>query len=142
MSDASPPRPIVVVRRAGPTDLGPIMSIEKDSFRSPWPPGTISGDLRNPKTALYILAQCDGQTAAYLGGWYYDVEFHLGSVATATAFRRLGLAELLVLAALQHAIQRGTETMILEYRVSNAGAAALYQKLGFQKLRTPQALLR
>ena len=135
MSDASATHATVVVRRAGLGDLGPIMTIERASFPQPWPPGTISGDLRHPQQALYLLAEWDGKPAAYLGGWLYDVEFHLGSVATALEFRRRGLAQILVLAALQQAGRLGAEDVILEYRVSNQAAAQLYQKTGFQKLR-------
>ena len=135
MSDESVTHATVVVRRAGPGDLGPIMTIERDSFPHPWPAGTISGDLRHPQQALYLLAECDGKPAAYLGGWLYDVEFHLGSVATAPDFRRRGLAQILVLAALQTAGRLGAEDVILEYRRSNQAAAQLYQKTGFQKLR-------
>ncbi len=135
MSGETGTRSTVFVRRAGPGDVGPIMAIERACFPSPWPPGTISGDLRHPQAALYLLAEFDGKPAAYLGGWVYDVEFHLGSVATDAAHRGQGLAEILVLAALRHAAQTGLERTILEYRVSNLAAAALYNKIGFQKLR-------
>jgi ribosomal-protein-alanine N-acetyltransferase len=135
MSDESATGAAVVVRRAVPGDLGPIMSIERASFREAWPPGTISGDLRHPQQALYLLVAWEGSPAAYLGGWLYDVEFHLGTVATAPDYRRRGLAQILVLAALQHAAHLGAQDVILEYRVSNAAAAELYQKTGFQKLR-------
>ncbi len=135
MSDAQVTRATVVVRRAGPGDVGPIMAIERASFAHPWPPGTISGDLRHPQGALYLLAELSGEPAAYLGGWFYDVEFHLGSMATAPEKRGRGLAEILVLAAARHAAQRGLDHVILEYRVSNAAAAGLYEKTGFQKTR-------
>jgi ribosomal-protein-alanine N-acetyltransferase len=135
MSDESVTRATVVVRRAGSGDLGPIMAIERASFAQAWPPGTISGDLRHPQQALYLLAELEGYPAAYLGGWLYDVEFHLGSVATAPDYRHRGLAEILVLAALCFAVQLGAQDVILEYRVSNDAAAQLYQKTGFQKLR-------
>lgn len=135
MSDDNVTRATVVVRRAGPGDVGPIMAIERASFAHPWPSGTISGDLRHPKAALYLLAEYSGRPAAYLGGWVYDVEFHLGSVATAVEQRGHGLAQILLLAALRHAALTGLERAILEYRVSNQAAAALYKKAGFQKLR-------
>ena len=135
MSDENVTLSTVVVRRAGPGDVGPIMSIERACFPSPWPPGTISGDLRHPQGALYLMAEFAGKPAAYLGGWIYDVEFHLGSVATDAAHRGQGLAEILVIAALRYAVQIGLERAILEYRVSNQAAAALYSKVGFQKQR-------
>jgi ribosomal-protein-alanine N-acetyltransferase len=135
MSDESVTRPTVLVRRAGPGDLGPIMTIERDSFPQPWPAGTISGDLRHPQQALYLLAEREGKPAAYLAGWFYDVELHLGSVATAPQHRRQGLSEILVLTALRYAARAGTERVILEYRVSNEAAAALYRKIGFEQLR-------
>ncbi len=135
MSEENITRPVVLVRRAGPGDLGPIMTIERESFPQPWPAGTISGDLRHPQRALYLLAEKDGKPAAYLAGWFYDVELHVGSVASAPDCRRQGLAQILVLTALQQAAKAGAERVILEYRVSNEAAAQLYRKLGFEQLR-------
>ncbi len=95
----------------------------------------IASDLAAPAEALYLVAELAGEPVAYLGGWFYDVEFHLGTLATAPAFRRRGLAEILVLLALQMAAGAGSRLVVLEYRVSNQAAAALYKKLGFRVTR-------
>jgi ribosomal protein S18 acetylase RimI-like enzyme len=64
-----------------------------------------------------------------------DLDFHIGSLATAPAHRRRGFARLLLLCALRHAAAHGAETAFLEYRVSNHPAARLYAGLGFRQLR-------
>jgi len=111
------------------------MAIEQQSFPVPWSAQMIAADLAAPGQALYLVAELAGEPVAYLGGWFYDVEFHLGTLATAPAFRRKGLAEILALVALQVAAEAGSRQAVLEYRVSNRAAAALYAKLGFRVTR-------
>lgn len=135
MTTQDSPKPVLLVRRARPKDLRAIMAIEKQSFPVPWSAEMIGADLASPGEALYLVAELNGEVVAYLGGWFYDVEFHLGSLATAPAFRRRGLAEILVLLALQTAAEAGSRLAVLEYRVSNLAAAALYAKLGFRVTR-------
>ena len=127
---------IVLVRRARLEDLDAIMVIEETRFTAPWPASVLAHDLQGATEAAYWVAVIGGAITAYLGGWLYDVEFHVGSVATARAWCRRGLGELLMLTALEHARERGADLVVLEYRVSNRAAEALYAKLGFEVLRT------
>lgn len=135
MSAQPAPRPVLILRRAVPADLESIMVIEKDSFRRPWPASVIVRDLELTHNCLYRVAQLGDEVVAYLGGWLYEGKLHVGSVATACAYRRRGLAEILMLDALRVAAARGADRVVLEYRVSNRPAARLYAKLGFQQVR-------
>ena len=67
----------------------------------------------------------------FLGTWYAADQAHIVSVGVADGFRRRGIGELLLIAAVEHAIARETETITLEVRKSNAAARALYEKYGF-----------
>ena len=49
----------------------------------------------------------------------------------ADGYRRRGIGELLLIAAVEHAVARETETITLEVRKSNAAARTLYEKYGF-----------
>ena len=67
----------------------------------------------------------------FLGTWYAADQAHIVSVGVADGCRRRGIGELLLIAAVEHAIARETETITLEVRKSNAAARALYEKYGF-----------
>ena len=67
----------------------------------------------------------------FLGTWYAADQAHIVSVGVADGYRRRGIGELLLIAAVEHAISRETETITLEVRESNAAARALYEKYGF-----------
>ena len=67
----------------------------------------------------------------FLGIWYAADQAHIVSVGVADGYRRRGIGELLLIAAVEHAIARETETVTLEVRKSNDAARALYEKYGF-----------
>jgi ribosomal-protein-alanine N-acetyltransferase len=58
---------------------------------------------------------------------------HIVSVAVLEPHRRKGVGRILVEEALQAMRRRGCTEAYLEVRVSNAGATALYDRLGFQQ---------
>ena len=67
----------------------------------------------------------------FLGTLYAADQAHIVSVGVADGYRRRGVGELLLIAAVEHATARQTETITLEVRKSNAAARALYAKYGF-----------
>lgn len=128
------PTPLTL-RSARAEDLEAIMAIEEACFALPWPATLIAEDLSAGGRSCYWVLLLDDKVVAYLGGWLVDLDFHIGSLATAPPYRRQGFARLLLLCALRHAASRGAETAFLEYRVSNRPAARLYASLGFRRLR-------
>ncbi len=67
----------------------------------------------------------------FLGTWYAVDQAHIVSVGVADGYRRRGIGELLLIAAVEHATARNAETITLEVRQSNTAARALYEKYGF-----------
>ena len=67
----------------------------------------------------------------FLGTWYAVDQAHIVSVGVADGYRRRGIGELLLIAAVEHAAARTAETITLEVRKSNTAARALYEKYGF-----------
>ena len=135
MNDARRSRPRVEVRRAGPEDLAAVVAVEETSFSSPWPASLLARDLADPEVTPYWVALAEGAVIGYLGGWRLGEEFHVASVATALAWRRRGVGELMMLTALSWAGHHGAQSAWLEYRVSNLPAERLYRKLGFRPVR-------
>lgn len=70
------------------------------------------------------------------GTWYMADEAHIITVGVAREYRGKGVGELLLLAALKHAIIRGSTFATLEVRPSNGVARSLYLKYGFSERGT------
>ncbi len=69
--------------------------------------------------------------AGFVGTWYMDDEAHIVSVGVRTEYQSQGLGELLLIAAIEHAMARSARVATLEVRVSNIIAKSLYKKYGF-----------
>jgi len=77
-------------------------------------------------------ATAENTVLGYGGLWRVHEEAHISTIATAVQERRKGYGEALLLGMVMKSIQLGAEYVVLEVRVSNVGAQALYLKYGFQ----------
>jgi ribosomal-protein-alanine N-acetyltransferase len=116
-------------------DLDEVMEIESYSFATPWERSIYEADLtQNPRSMFYVARDGKGSVVGYIGSWKFDQEVHVGTVATREDMRRAGVARMLIYHTAKEAVERGAEYLVLEVRVSNANAVALYEKLGFKKV--------
>ena len=60
-------------------------------------------------------------------------EAHIVSVGVRSEYRRLGIGELLVIGAIEQAMEKPMKAVTLEVRVSNDVALNLYDKYDFQQ---------
>ncbi|MBI2866076.1 MAG: ribosomal protein S18-alanine N-acetyltransferase [Chloroflexi bacterium] len=67
----------------------------------------------------------------YAGLWFAWDEAHLTGLAVRASYQRRGIGELLLIASLEMATAMNSRYMVLETRVSNRTAQALYEKYGF-----------
>lgn len=123
----------VLIRRARPEDLDAIVTIEAQSFPTPWSRNLLASELDQPGS-IYLVADIGGAVAGFIGLWHVMDEGHICTLAVDPAHRGNGLGELLVLAALNAAVDVGSDAVHLEYRVGNGPAARLYEKLGFERV--------
>lgn len=79
-------------------------------------------------------APADGRVLGYAGQWLMVDEAHLITIAVRREYRRRGMGETLLIAAIEEALQRGARVMTLEVRVSNVEAQAMYEKFGFRRV--------
>ncbi len=70
----------------------------------------------------------------YAGQWLMVDESHLITIAMREDYRRRGLGEALLIAAIDQAVEAGARIMTLEVRASNLGAQELYEKFDFKKV--------
>lgn len=140
-------------------DIPAVMEIEYKSFSAPWSPSAYDYELRYNAMAHYFVArlQTPGVSIAPLpsslwqrlrgrwrtplakaplvghaGFWVMVDEAHISTLATHPAWRRRGIAELLLIAMTERAAEIGARVMTLEVRVSNVTAQALYRKHRFE----------
>jgi ribosomal-protein-alanine N-acetyltransferase len=70
----------------------------------------------------------------FVGVWLIADEAHIVTIAVRDGYRRRGIGELLLIAAIELALMNERELVSLECRASNDAAIALYDKYGFQRL--------
>lgn len=68
----------------------------------------------------------------YCGFWIAADEAHISTIAVDPKHRAHGLGQLLLVTAIERAIQLNARLMSLEVRVSNFAAQSLYHKYGFK----------
>lgn len=123
------------IRPARPTDLDAVEALENRVF---------SGDRLSRRSlrryigapsALMLAAFSDAAFAGYalIGLRKGSKLASLYSIAVDPDMGGRGLGRALMIAAEQGAAARGRETLALEVRADNAGAVALYERLGYER---------
>lgn len=112
-------------------DIPQVYLVERRSFPNPWSKNIFLSELTRNDAAMYIVAVVDERVVGYAGIWIILDEGHITNIAVDPAFRRRGIGQGLLNELTKFALGRGVVAMTLEVRVSNTGAQALYEKLGF-----------
>ena len=121
------------LRRLQLRDLAAIEEIEHRSYPTPWSRSMFAGELAKPSSIC--VGAFDGDTGALVGylivSRYVDA-WHVMNVAVSPEYRRGGVGSLLLEELFAITRDDGSRGYTLEVRVSNTGAIALYERLGFQ----------
>jgi ribosomal-protein-alanine N-acetyltransferase len=115
-------------------DLEAVLAIEQESFTTPWSRAMFLSELANARVAHLLVARVgegQGDVVGYLGYHVVVDEMHIVIVAVHPAWRRRGIARVLMCEAMERARQAACSKATLEVRVSNTGAQQLYYRLGF-----------
>lgn len=107
-----------------------VAALERTCFHDPWSEKSIASELHNPLSCWLVAVQGDIVTG-YVGSQTVLDASDMMNIAVDPAFRRMGVAQELVDALVAELKARGSESLTLEVRSSNAPAKALYEKLGF-----------
>ena len=123
----------VELRRLEMRDLNAIERIERASYPTPWSRSMFASELAKPSSIC--LGAFDLETFELVGylviSRYVDA-WHVMNVAVAGDHRRRGIATMLLERLFEVTAGRGRRGYTLEVRVSNEGAVALYERLGFK----------
>jgi ribosomal-protein-alanine N-acetyltransferase len=121
---------LIEIQRLQLRDLSAIEQIEKRAYPTPWSRSMFASELAKPSSIC--LGAFEGERlAGYLIVSRYVDAWHVMNVAVDPDFRRRGIAKTLLGELFALTLDDGRRGYTLEVRVSNAGAIALYEQLGF-----------
>ena len=110
-----------------------VAQLEQLCFADPWSEKSIASELTS-KWSYWLVAVEDDRVVGYIGSQSSIDESDVMNVAVHPDFRRKGIAEKLINHLVEELKNRGSHTLLLEVRASNAPAIALYEKLGFTQV--------
>lgn len=123
----------MIIREMTAGDVPAIAKLEQICFLDPWSENSIASELNN-RLSYWLIAEIDGCVAGYVGSQSVLDMTDMMNIAVSPDFRRQGVAEALVTALMDALTRRGMIGLMLEVRVSNVPAIALYEKLGFKEV--------
>ena len=125
-------------------------ALEADLFgRGAWSERSIRQEFHAPaRTYLFDIDGCgivnciaaDGSAAkqpvvrGYAGFWYDGDDAEIMTIGVGRQFQRRGIAASLMEALIARAREQGAQRMLLEVRVDNSPALALYERFGFARM--------
>lgn len=125
----------MIVRELSEADLDQVTDIEQACFSVPWSRQGFE-DILYREDVLFLVA-CEGDTIlGYVGVYCSFDEGEITNVAVALEQRRQKVAEHLLDELIIRLRERRIERIVLEVRVSNQPAIALYKKFGFEHVGT------
>lgn len=114
-------------------DVPQIAALERACFSDPWSEQSVASELDNP-LSLWLVCRDGEHVLGYVGSQTVLGESDMMNIAVAPDARRRGIAQLLIGALTQQLRERGSHSLLLEVRPSNAAAVSLYRKLGFAQV--------
>ena len=122
---------MIEIERLELKDLAAIELIERQAYPTPWSRSMFAGELAKP-SSICLGAFVDDRLIGYLIVSRYVDAWHVMNVAVAPDHRRRGIASTLLGTLFDQTSDDGRRGYTLEVRVSNVGAIALYERLGFE----------
>ena len=127
----------MIIKALSQKYINEIVKIENESFISPWPKQVLADYIK--KSGFFCNIAVNGNDediAGYsISTLVYD-EIHVFKIAVASCHRRKGVAVELLSDTFSFYEKMGALSVVLEVRTTNTPAIALYEKLGFEILRT------
>jgi ribosomal-protein-alanine N-acetyltransferase len=127
----------MIVRAMTAADIEAVSELDALSFSQPWPKNAFEIELTNQGARCWVADPSTGsgqagQIAGALVFWRVLDEAHLATIAVHPAFRRRGVARLLLQTAIDAAYAEGARIYHLEVRAGNEAAKKLYLAFGFE----------
>jgi len=124
----------MMIRVFGPNDACRIAEITRTTLREEYPPSFFQ-NISNYWPEGFLIAEKEGEIAGFIMGVISNVrQSRILMLAVTDHHRRSGIASALIRAFVSSSMLKGTDTVILEVRISNGTAITLYSKLGFRTI--------
>jgi len=123
----------MIIRPMEPEDADSVAQIEKDSFSQPWSRQGFLDAMDLPQNII-LVAEEDGEILGYQCTYVSFDEGELTNIAVKRTARGQGVGQHLIRKLQEKAVESGVERIVLEARVTNDTAIALYEKMGFINL--------
>lgn len=129
----------VALRPLGPDDLPVLAALERELFgAAAWSPAMLAEELHGPDR-WYVAAVCTGPlggttVVGYAGLWFDGTDAQVMTIGVAAAQQGRRIGGRLMTALVDRARGLGAESVLLEVRVDNEPALALYRRFGFVTL--------
>ena len=123
----------MIIREMNVNDVPAIAELERVCFSDPWSENSISSELNNP-LSYWLVAEDNGIVAGYVGSQSVLDAADIMNIAVSSDYRRQGIGQALIKSLVAHLQQKNVIALLLEVRVSNIPAIALYEKLGFEQV--------
>lgn len=119
-----------------------IARLERELFgRGAWSANMVREELDAPARTYYVCIAGNGDDDAdesrivgYAGFWYDGDDAELMTIGVSGTHQRRGIAARLLATLVDEARRQGAARMLLEVRVDNDPALALYERFGFVRL--------
>lgn len=109
-------------------------ALEQELFsRGAWSENAIRQELSAP-ARTYLMDVYGDTIRGYAGFWYDGEDAELMTIGVASAYQHQGIASAMLQRLIDEAKRQGARRMLLEVRVDNDAALALYQHFGFTRL--------
>lgn len=121
---------MTIITEMKPEHVLQVAQLESLCFADPWSEMSIESELRSIWSYWLVAVEGD-QVVGYIGSQSSIDESDVMNVAVHPDWRRRGIAEKMIDSLIAALKNRGTHSLTLEVRASNAPAIALYHKMGF-----------
>jgi [ribosomal protein S18]-alanine N-acetyltransferase len=123
----------LVLRRMTDADIQAVWEIETETFSTPWTADTFRSLLYRAPVEL-LVGERNDEVVGYAVLWCIADEGELANIAVCSELRGKGLGRDLLDQVIDVARRRGVISLYLEVRPSNAAAAHLYERSGFEEV--------
>lgn len=120
-------------RRCGPKEGALLAPISRQCLGPGWSQEQLVQDLQDlHKTWCALALTADGTAVGFALFWRVLEQAELIDLAVLPAYRRQGIGRGLLINMMGQLHQQGVRTVLLDVRLGNTAAKALYQQLGFE----------
>lgn len=124
----------MMIRVFGSNDAYKVADITRATLREDYQPQFFL-NVANYWPEGFLIAEKDGEIVGFIMGVISNVrQSRILMLAVTDHHRKSGVASALIRAFISSSMLKGTDTIVLEVRVSNGTAVNLYSKLGFKTI--------